>query len=441
MNSPILPLLLAVASTMFCGCVAPVGSAAVAGSAAAGASSAAMKAENAHRFGSEEIATQTLSNPALSVAPGAVLGGAAVGSAAGASVQSARELNAPARYGQRGGEFTLVDANGHPLILGGNLVLTGVQPTGPLTGDHPRVSGADLPAHPWVGETPVGIYVDYVLDETFIDEERRPWRAEMARRFAPEVAGCKTRREAILKVAERCAAVCDVKYSTQRRRANQCVAESLETGMASCSGLSVLLAAAYRSVGIPARLAQVAAWSDRPGNHTWVEVWDTDGWHFVEYYPDKAGLDHGWLLEPCAQLDTDNPLSRVVARTPHRIGGAEYFLPWDESGRRLCGEDRTAAYRQRARELGIVVGRIKPDQLVIIGAATPETRVARPFRVLDSAGREVAAGMTPGALDDANNAPRIRTQAGETRTVEITEADGRVTRRTVTAGRGDTEVR
>jgi hypothetical protein len=36
----------------------------------------------------------------------------------------------------------------------------------------------------------------------FLDEEQRPWRAEMYRRFAPIAKTCATRREAILKITD-----------------------------------------------------------------------------------------------------------------------------------------------------------------------------------------------------------------------------------------------
>src|SRR6478752_4758171 len=45
-----------------------------------------------------------------------------------------------------------------------------------------------------------------------------------------------------------------VGYSTERRAANQSPSESRESGKASCTGLSILLSDACRSVGIPARL-------------------------------------------------------------------------------------------------------------------------------------------------------------------------------------------
>ena len=45
----------------------------------------------------------------------------------------------------------------------------------------------------------------------------------------------------------------DVVYSTKRPKADQSPGESIKAGLASCTGLSILLISACRSVGIPAR--------------------------------------------------------------------------------------------------------------------------------------------------------------------------------------------
>lgn len=281
-----------------------------------------------------------------------------------------------------------------------------------------------LNAFPWAKTLPTEIFFDFVVSDSFLDEDSRPWRAEMYARFAPVVKDCKTRREAILAVAENAAKVCGVKYDTTRRAANQCVAESLESGKASCTGLSILLAAAYRSVGIPARLAGVGEWGDRPGNHTWVEVWDDDGWHFIEYYPDKAGLDHGWMMDPIMNLDSANPRSRVFAVDP--AGETSFFLPWAPNKRSVKAVDRTEAYRAIGRAQGL---RTKAEIAAGTGTVVFEARdasgkrVALDFRVRDG-DTVVFAGRTPGPLDDLNNAPRRALKLNIGYTVEYADKTG-----------------
>jgi len=82
-----------------------------------------------------------------------------------------------------------------------------------------------------------------------------------------------------------------VAYSREREKADQSSFESIASGKASCTGLSILLVDACRAVGIPARVVGTPLWVDRSGNHTWVEIWD-DGWRYLGACESKR-LDRG----------------------------------------------------------------------------------------------------------------------------------------------------
>ena len=56
-----------------------------------------------------------------------------------------------------------------------------------------------------------------------------------------------------------------VKYSTKRPKADQAPYESMEAGLASCTGLSILLIDACRSIGIPARFVGTPMWYNNAG--------------------------------------------------------------------------------------------------------------------------------------------------------------------------------
>ena len=82
----------------------------------------------------------------------------------------------------------------------------------------------------------------------------------------------------------------------------------MESGRATCTGLSIILTDACRAVGIPARAVGTPMWSNGRGNHTWVEIWD-NGWHFLgadEY--DAKGLNHGWFTGDASQAKADVPV-------------------------------------------------------------------------------------------------------------------------------------
>ena len=109
-------------------------------------------------------------------------------------------------------------------------------------------------------------------------------------------------------------------YSTKRPKADQSPYESMDAGMASCTGLSVLLIDACRSVGVPARFVGTPLWADGSGNHSWVEIWD-DGWHFTgAAEPTGDQLNRAWFTDRASQAQPQDRMRSIYAvsykRTP-----------------------------------------------------------------------------------------------------------------------------
>ena len=139
----------------------------------------------------------------------------------------------------------------------------------------------------------------------------------------PIVKDCKNPTEAAQALNAALFTRLKVKYSTQRDRPDQSPGESIKIGMASCTGLSILLIDACRSVGIPARVVGIPKWPNKPGNHTWVEIWDGD-WHFTgACEPDKDGLNRGWFVGDAARARRIRSMNAIYAssfkRTQHRF--------------------------------------------------------------------------------------------------------------------------
>jgi transglutaminase-like putative cysteine protease len=178
---------------------------------------------------------------------------------------------------------------------------------------------------PWT--VPDAVFLDAVLPYAHLDETREAWRASLRATCLPLIAGCTRPGEAACRLNEKLFGAVNVRYSTQRRRAGQSPSETMAQGLASCTGLSILLADACRSVGVPARLAGIASWPGRGGNHTWVEVWD-EGWHFLgAAEPDPAGLDRAWFADAAAGAVAGDPRQGVYA-VCWRPAGARFVLPW-----------------------------------------------------------------------------------------------------------------
>ncbi len=172
----------------------------------------------------------------------------------------------------------------------------------------------------WAKEIPAEIFLNDVLPYANLNEHRENWRKVLYEKCAPLVKDCQTPGAAAQRLNEQLFKLVNVRYSTQRRRADQSPLESMESGLASCTGLSILLVDACRSVGVPARVAGIPNWVDKRGNHTWVEVWD-HGWHFTgAAEPDPKGLDHTWFQADAAQAIKDSREHAIYAasfkRTP-----------------------------------------------------------------------------------------------------------------------------
>eukprot|EP01083_Nonionella_stella_P099834 280843_1 len=125
-------------------------------------------------------------------------------------------------------------------------------------------------------------------------------------------------------------------------------------GYASCTGLSIFFVNILRTVGIPARLGGTAAWNGKEenGNHSWIEVWDSDDgkWHIMESKP--ASGDHGDrdLYDPCqwwfCNKDKVEDTMFWAARLDQEKSGSVIFpMAWDMDNLGVVGEDRTMFMR------------------------------------------------------------------------------------------------
>ena len=195
----------------------------------------------------------------------------------------------------------------------------------------------------WGRDIPEAIFLNDVLPYCNIDEPRDPWRQEFYERFIDLAKSCESPGEVAQKLNESMFDLLKVKYSTKRKRANQSPKESIEQGLASCTGLSILLTNACRSVCVPARLVGIAKWPTKNGNHTWVEVWD-QGWHFTgAAEPSKDGLDHGWFERDAAGAIKDSPRSSVRAVSYARTKD-KWPLVWDRKSNQVSAVNVSDRY-------------------------------------------------------------------------------------------------
>lgn len=247
----------------------------------------------------------------------------------------------------------------------------------------------------WGKAIPEDIFLNDVLAYANLDESRDPWRKQMVELCLPLVQDCQTPAEAAQVLNKTIFKTLKVGYSTKRKKANQSPKESIETGLASCSGLSVLLADACRSVCVPARLAGTPNWIDNRGNHTWVEIWD-GRWHFTgaaEY--DPKGLDRGWFAGDAARAKKDDAEHAIYAAS-FRKTKIHFPLVWDRASREVSAENVTDRYTTKK----VADDRVRVQ--IRIHEAGSKKRLVLPVTV-EAANCEVCRGMSKGGTTDAND--------------------------------------
>jgi transglutaminase-like putative cysteine protease len=282
---------------------------------------------------------------------------------------------------------------------------------------------------PWGPSLPEAVFLDAVLPHAVATEPRDPMRAEFHDRYLPLVRDCKTPGEAALKINEHLFKDYKVSYNTRRLRTDQNARESIAQGMATCTGLSIMLAEACRAVGVPARIAGIHSWPGRGGNHTWTEVW-SDGWHFVgAAEPDPAGLDHAWFVGDAARAIASEREHAIWA-TRYRPTGEFAALVWAR-GETVPSENVTERYTK---------GRAPAPDRLMVEVRRGGERVEADVQVLALASADrCLVGRSLGPTADINqhlNAP----VAPGTEVLVVAKQGGRAATR-VAKVEGDTLVR
>ena len=181
---------------------------------------------------------------------------------------------------------------------------------------------------PWKERISKDLFLNDVLPYAGVNERRDDWREDFYKRFAPLVAKAKTPGQAAVILNQKIFPLLKVRFSRKRPKADQSPYETIQAGMASCTGLSVLLVDACRAVGIPARFAGTPLWTNRSGNHSWVEVWDGD-WHYTGAAEPVGGkLDRAWFTARAATAQKDHRLHAIYAASFKRTGMI-FPLVWD----------------------------------------------------------------------------------------------------------------
>ena len=269
----------------------------------------------------------------------------------------------------------------------------------------------------WGRDLPEDVFLNEVLPYANINERRDPWRKEFYDRFWPVVKDLKSPGLAGARLNQTVFKELKVQYSTKRRRADQGPRESMESGLASCTGLSILLIDACRACGVPARFVGTPLWSDKSGNHSWVEIWD-NGWHFTgaaEANGDE--LDKAWFTDRASTAQVDAPEHSIYA-VSFRKTPLNFPMVWDRDNKDVFATNVTERYLKidKAVPEGFVKLRFKT-----LGVSGPD-RCQANVVVRDEEGNVVFRGQSKDERFDANDHLSIALPKGKRFNVEMMHA-------------------
>ena len=260
----------------------------------------------------------------------------------------------------------------------------------------------------WKQAIPDEIFLDAVLPYATINERRDRWRADFRERFLPLVAESMSPSEAAATLNQKIFDIVGVKYSTKRPKADQSPYESMESGLASCTGLSVLLIDACRSVGVPARFVGTPLWSDGSGNHSWVEIWD-DGWQFTgAAEPTGDDLNRAWFTGRTSKASRDDPRNGIYAVT-WRSSPLSFPMVWAPENTSVRASDVTDRYTNASEPAA--EGKSLVRFRLIDGDSG--NRCQAPIKVLGSDAEVLFEGESRDERFDANDHVTAQLVAGE----------------------------
>ncbi len=271
-----------------------------------------------------------------------------------------------------------------------------------LTGDflieHVQLAHHVIAEVSWGAQIPRDVFLNDLLPYANTTEKREPWRRRLYDRFIEKAKQAKSPGEAAAILNSIVFPELQVRYSTKRQRADQSPSQSMESGLASCSGLSILLIDACRAVGVPARFVGTPLWADESGNHSWIEVWD-DGWHFTgAAEPNGSQLDAAWFTGRASQALAEDPMKAIYA-VSYRKTPIHFPLVWAPS--------KTDVYAVNVTDRYTRVRRTTPEGQVLLRIRATNSqsneRVSIPFQILDAAKQPLASGQTKDERFDSND--------------------------------------
>ena len=246
----------------------------------------------------------------------------------------------------------------------------------------------------WQQDIPADIREHYLDNDRVLSEDSCDWRRQVGDIFQPAVKHCTTAREAVLHIAANMTNLTGTYYSAQRRKQDMNALEALAEKKISCTGQTILMVCAYRSIGIPARAVGIMTWNHIQGNHTWPEVWLDGEWHMIEF--NEKDFNTGWVMENIGMLNPQHPYQRIVAQHPE---GNRIFPVGNMKLNPIAATDVSERYRALAARWYEQNG-LPPDRQRLMLDIHPRIDEVIMVKLADSNGKVLEEQPLPTTRDD-----------------------------------------
>ncbi|MBQ9286165.1 MAG: transglutaminase domain-containing protein [Bacteroidaceae bacterium] len=150
---------------------------------------------------------------------------------------------------------------------------------------------------PWGKEVPEREFRHFVLPPRVSNEDLDDFRTRYYEELSARVASLGM-TDAILEINHWCHEHVTYRPTSARTLGP---ASTIRTAYGRCGEESVLLVAALRTVGIPARQVYTPRWAHTDDNHAWVEAWADGQWHFLGACEPEPVLGLGWFNESASR--------------------------------------------------------------------------------------------------------------------------------------------
>lgn len=246
----------------------------------------------------------------------------------------------------------------------------------------------------WQQDIPEDVRRNYLESDRVLSEDACDWRKPVGDIFKPAVSHCSSAREAVLHIAAHMTELTGTYYSAERRRQDMNALEALAEKKISCTGQTILMVCAYRSVGIPARAVGIPTWNHVRGNHTWPEVWLDGKWQMIEF--NEKEFNTGWVMENIGMLDPEHPWQRILVQHPE---GGYIFPVGNMKQQPVRAIDETERYRALAAEWYAENG-LPADRQRLMLDLHPRSDEAQPVQLVAADGTVLETQPLPTTRDD-----------------------------------------